>query len=74
MNVPMFDVAPQQPERHDYACGAIGPPGGFEGWVLRQQPSLNIRRPKCNRMPGHEGPHRVYDRKARIRSEWPVPR
>jgi hypothetical protein len=35
-----------------------------KGWKLK-------RRPKCNRPPGHEGPHREYDRHAAsIRWEW----
>lgn len=72
MNVPMFEPPPRtRPKpRGLAACNAATTQGNWSAWVLRDRPALSIRIPVYNRVPGHDGPHRYYDRKARVCAEW----
>jgi hypothetical protein len=71
MDVPMFDLppTPRQP-RPNIMCGAVGRRAMFLPWAVDRYPSLADRVPVCNRTLGHHGPHRVYDRSARVRAQW----
>lgn len=72
MDVPIFDLPANLPRkpRRGTACGQAGRRGRWLGWALKAQPALAERVPVCNRIAGHEGPHRYYDKEARVRAEW----
>lgn len=66
MDIPMFD-APRDPFAGiKVRGGACGVP--LDAWTDK----TGRRRPRCNRSLEHPGPHRTYDKKARILAEWEV--
>lgn len=68
----MFDDPPPSVRRTPIlpACRQEGQKGAWSPTILRRRPALHDRRPVCNRPAGHEGPHRYYDRTARVCAEW----
>lgn len=65
----LFDSVPRDTvPRPRPACGATGP---WEAYAVGKGP-WGKGRPRCNRMPGHDGPHRVYTKAAEIKAEWTV--
>lgn len=72
MDAPMFEVSPYARMQldEDPACRSAGRRGRWEQWALDARPRLAMLVPACNRMAGHAGPHRYYDRKARVCAEW----
>ena len=54
-------------------CGAVGPSSSWQRWYATAHPGCWTRHPQCNRMMGHDGPHRTYNTKAGIRAEWHNP-
>lgn len=55
----MFDAPRQARQARQARCDYVG-----------DKPGHGKRAPICNRMAGHDGPHRVYDAKAEILVEW----
>lgn len=49
------------------SCQTPGPWNAWARWVL---PEKKSRCPRCNRSVGHEGRHRVRDKRAAILAEW----
>lgn len=69
--VPMFEAPAKAPRRKpQQICGNRGPRSAWQRCYYRDHPTCPTRHPRCNRTPGHEGPCREYDAKARIRAEW----
>ena len=74
-NVPLFDPPPPRRRTLHFPRGATvcyqaGQRGRWKQWALHAHPYLADRVPVCDRLPGHEGPHRTYDANGRIRAEW----
>lgn len=73
MDVPLFPAGTDVEERRQLtslACGAVGPFGAWQPWYTAAHPACQNRHPLCNRALSHDGSHRTYDTKARIRAEW----
>lgn len=72
MNVPLFDPATAVEKKRQLRTLGCDVPGPLYGaWRPWWTADHNIkRRPRCTRTTGHDGPHREYDKKARIRAEW----
>ena len=60
MNVPMFNAEEYSEVQRPFAS--------WQGWYLANHTPR--RHPVCNRKTRHPGPHREYDRNARVRAEW----
>lgn len=72
IDVPLFDVPAGIRRGSTYAatCRQQGQRGHWTAEALASRPHLAEVVPTCNRMFGHEGPHRYYDRRAAVCAEW----
>ena len=71
MNVPMFNAEEYSEVQRPVTfsdCQVPGPFASWQGWYLANHTPR--RHPVCNRKTRHPGPHREYDRNARVRAEW----
>lgn len=62
----MSAVATDEKGRALVPCGSQAPPPWPKGWA-------NKNAPTCNRVSGHDGPHRQIDRRSfGVQAEWEV--
>ena len=67
----MFEVPGETVTAPQRVCGNIGSSAAWTREAFNAMSSEQRRKhPRCTRMPGHDGPCRVYSKTAEVMAQW----